>query len=283
MAGVIDYWAKQGDTVKELGGRIPHVSLGDSSLARIMIELVTLLRNVGRDEKRWKLTANGVFTVKSFYNFLNDGGLRCGWTPTILKGSCPAKINLFNWLARDNKILTLENLAMRRCNQLHSITCVMCHADIESVDHLLIHCPVASHLWLFFGQLLGGCRAPQSLKDLWGDWRKHLKKPLIPFWDWLTRAIIWNIWLERNNRIFSAICLSTIAIISKIVHMIQLWFVAAPDSKKARLEEPMAKVNRSLEFHSSRDPGPCVPPENAPLLARCSRDCGVFFLRGSCP
>lgn len=62
--------------------------------------------------RRWRLSSNGVFTVKSFYQFLNDGELRCGWTPIILKGYCPKKVNLFNWLAWDDKILTLQNLAL---------------------------------------------------------------------------------------------------------------------------------------------------------------------------
>lgn len=29
------------------------------------------------DKKWWRLTGNGAFSVKSFYNFLNDGGLHC--------------------------------------------------------------------------------------------------------------------------------------------------------------------------------------------------------------
>lgn len=41
------------------------------------------------DKKCWKLKANGKFSVKTFYNFLNDGGLRCRWTPYIRKGICP--------------------------------------------------------------------------------------------------------------------------------------------------------------------------------------------------
>lgn len=30
-----------------------------------------------KDKKWWSLTSNGVFLVKSFYNFLNDRGFRC--------------------------------------------------------------------------------------------------------------------------------------------------------------------------------------------------------------
>lgn len=120
--------------------------------------------------------ANRSFTVKSFDNFLNDGGLRCGFTLTILKGLCPKKINLFNCLARANKILTLEILGLRRCNHYPSITCVLCHANVESADHLLVQCPVVSHIWNFFSQLLDLRRVPTSLADLWGAWRKSIKK-----------------------------------------------------------------------------------------------------------
>lgn len=75
-----------------------------------------------KDEKRWSLTANGNFSVKSFYNFLNDGGLQCSKTPVILQSLSPRKINLFNWLAWDDKILKLENLARRRRNLFQSTT-----------------------------------------------------------------------------------------------------------------------------------------------------------------
>lgn len=30
-----------------------------------------------RDNKRWSLNGNGLFSMKSLYTFLNDGGLRC--------------------------------------------------------------------------------------------------------------------------------------------------------------------------------------------------------------
>ncbi|XP_039118169.1 uncharacterized protein LOC120254088 [Dioscorea cayenensis subsp. rotundata] len=204
------------------------------------------------DGKSWILSTNGRFSVKTFYNFLNDGGLRCHKTPVILKSVCPKKINLFNWLAWDNKILTLENLAMRRCNLLQSTACVLCHAGVETADHLLLHCPFALHIWTFFGQLFGVRHWPRSLVDLWGDWRRMIPKPLIPFWDLLVRAINWNIWLERNARIFNSNCLSSVSIIMKIVRMLISWFDAAPEPKKAKLEVPVSKIKRSLEFLSPR-------------------------------
>lgn len=99
------------------------------------------------DIRRWRLTGNGIFSVKSFYNFLIDGGLRCQVSRFFWRNWCPKKINLFNWLVWKNKILALENLARRICNKLPTDTCVMCHAGCKSVDHLFIHCTLAKQVW----------------------------------------------------------------------------------------------------------------------------------------
>lgn len=61
-------------------------------------------------KKWWNLTMNGAFSVKSLYNFLNDGGLRCLVVRFFWINSCPKKINLFNWLMWKNKVLSFENL-----------------------------------------------------------------------------------------------------------------------------------------------------------------------------
>ncbi|XP_039134190.1 uncharacterized protein LOC120271576 [Dioscorea cayenensis subsp. rotundata] len=216
------------------------------------------------DKHVWKLAPNGRFSVKTFYNFLNDGGIHCHKTNVILKGGCPKKINLFNWLAWDNKILTLDNLDSRKCNVLPTPTCVMCHAGMETAEHLLIHCPMASYIWTYFSQLLGIRCSPRSLTDLWGDCRRSIPKILLPSWDLLLKAITWVIWLERNARIFTASCLLTVALILKIEHLVLSWFSAAPESKRAKLEDPMAKVKRSLEYLSSSDAIPVAPAERSP-------------------
>lgn len=48
------------------------------------------------DKKQWMGTGNDIFSVKSFYNFLNDGGLRCPIAKFFWRNSCSRKINLFN-------------------------------------------------------------------------------------------------------------------------------------------------------------------------------------------
>lgn len=95
-----------------------------------------------RDKKLWMLSGNGAFSVKSLHNFLNDGGLCCAAVKFFSSNTCPKKINIFNWLVWKNKILTLENLEKRRCNQLSNATYVLCHAGIKSIDCLFLQCPL---------------------------------------------------------------------------------------------------------------------------------------------
>lgn len=92
-----------------------------------------------------------------------------------------------------------------------------------------------------------------SLKDLWGSWRQIVSKSLISFWDLLVKAIICFIWLERNAPMFTDTCLSPGAIIMKTDCMLLLWLSAAPDLKKMKLEDPMLKIKKSLDFLSTTD------------------------------
>ena len=51
----------------------------------------------------------------------------------------------FVWMATRNRILTIDNMIRRR--QVLVNWCCLCRADAESVDHILVHCMVASELW----------------------------------------------------------------------------------------------------------------------------------------
>lgn len=83
-------------TVRDLLDRVAVLPLGAFPMEHNLIVNFRLQDFANEDVRRWRLSSNGVFTVKFFYHFLNDGGLSCKWTPVILKGCCPKKINFFN-------------------------------------------------------------------------------------------------------------------------------------------------------------------------------------------
>ena len=62
----------------------------------------------------------------------------------------------FLWTVAHGQILNIDNLMLR--GRSFANRCCMCHCDGESVDHVLVHCPVtylmdfyASGLWYSLG------------------------------------------------------------------------------------------------------------------------------------
>lgn len=113
-------------------------------------------------------------------------------------------------------------------------------------------------------------RSPFSLRDLWGDWCN--KKSLISFWNLFLKAVMWNILIGRNNRIFTATCFTIDTIIVKIIHMVLMWMNAVPESKKPKLEHPMGKSRGvwSSSLHEMRTRVSLGRPSTPPSPARAS-------------
>ena len=62
------------------------------------------------------------------------------------------------WTAAHGQILTLDNLML--CGRPLANRCYLCCCNAESVDHLLLFCPIAHSLWICFGclGLIGSCQ-----------------------------------------------------------------------------------------------------------------------------
>ena len=107
----------------------------------------------------------------------------------------------FLWTAAHGRILTLDNLMLRGCSL--ATWCCMCCCDGESVDHLLLHCPVTHSLWTFMLQAFGIHWAmPGSLVGLLSCWHQWLRKYNSDIWNLVQGCLMWIVWLERNRRSF---------------------------------------------------------------------------------
>ena len=73
---------------------------------------------------------------------------------TIWKQKIPSRVAFFVWTVALRKCLTTDNLRKRKMWILN--WCYMCKRNGESVDHLFLHCPLASDLWsmvLVYGKI----------------------------------------------------------------------------------------------------------------------------------
>ena len=106
-----------------------------------------------KDEILWVASWSASFEVKSLYSILSNRGKHSFPWKSIWKLKAPPKMAFFTWTAAKGRILTLDNLRKRDICVVNR--CCMCKHDWESVDHLLIHCPFASHLWSYVFTLFG--------------------------------------------------------------------------------------------------------------------------------
>lgn len=101
----------------------------------LVVKVLGVSLNEGRDIFIWELSGRGVFTVKSMYKSLVRRDvipLRC----PIWKIKTPLKIKIFLWYIIRGVTLTKYNLAKRRCRG--SYTC--CFSSIsECIQHLFFN------------------------------------------------------------------------------------------------------------------------------------------------
>ena len=95
----------------------------------------------------WLASSDNLYSVKSCYALLNDGGLRSQHGNDIWKCNAPLKIKVFTWLVIHNKILSRENLTKK--GWLGLSVCVFCGYAVESTMNIFLHCQVVGGCGLF--------------------------------------------------------------------------------------------------------------------------------------
>ena len=105
------------------------------------------------------------------------------------------------WTAAHGQILTLDNLMLR--GRPLANCCYMCCCNAESVDHLLLFCPIAHSLWTYMLRLFGIDWAMLgSIVDLLFCWYHWLGKHSSDIWNFVLGCLMWTIWTEQNWRSF---------------------------------------------------------------------------------
>ena len=112
------------------------------------------------------------------------------------------RVSFFSWSASFGKILTIDNLCKRHIVVLD--WCYMCKRCGESVDHLLLHCPLACELWSLVFCLFGlHWVMPLKVIDVFESWQAKFGRHCnIDLWRLVLHYLMWCIWRERNARCF---------------------------------------------------------------------------------
>ncbi|XP_026460734.1 uncharacterized protein LOC113361851 [Papaver somniferum] len=103
------------------------------------------------DQRKWELGDD--FSVANCYDSLDvDGFLSFPhkqlWNPKI-----PLKVSFLVWTLCFNGAPTNDYLA--RTDRANTGNCILCNAELETNEHLFLHCKETSKLWSYFFDSFG--------------------------------------------------------------------------------------------------------------------------------
>jgi hypothetical protein len=98
----------------------------------------------GADKFCWNRMEKKGFSVQSYYHCLSPPPMKFPWRG-IWKPRVHPRVAFFTWTAVLGKLPTADNLRKRGMVMVNR--CCLCKTAAESVDHLLIHCPLAREMW----------------------------------------------------------------------------------------------------------------------------------------
>jgi hypothetical protein len=153
------------------------------------------------DKLWWVSSKKGLFLVISFfYSLACTGSSRFPWR-SVWRTQAPSRVAFFVCSAALGKILTLYNFKKRHVIVINR--CYMHKKTGESMDHLLLHCDVASVLWSsLFGCFGMSWVMSRRVVDLLVCWWSSGRPRSTTVWKMTSICLFWCLWRERNNRSF---------------------------------------------------------------------------------
>jgi hypothetical protein len=166
-----------------------------------------VLTDEHEDTATWTLTSDGKYSAKSAYSIQFEGKTRCLTASQTWKTKAPPKCKFFAWLMMKDRIWTAARL--QRKGWPNKYFCQLCIRNLETMTHLFCECRVTREIW---EEVALWIQAPSLLPENWSnsfameEWFIELSAiedaSRRPGLQSIVLLTIWEIWRERNNRVF---------------------------------------------------------------------------------
>jgi hypothetical protein len=221
---------RDGAWIRDLRGRVSPDLLDLFVTFRSLLGLAELSPEV-RDTFTWRFSADGGYSTASAYRLQFLGAMDSPLIPIIWKPWAAPRCRFFAWLVVQNRLMTADRLLARRWP--NNYFCPLCMRSLETCMHLFVECPHARRIW----ERVAVLASAHSLDPAtWGtpartiDWLGGLSAGLpaaeasrVHSWSLL---VLWQIWLERNARIFRQASSSVATTMAKINDEAAAWDLA---------------------------------------------------------
>jgi hypothetical protein len=181
------------------------------------------------DDIMWRFGSKQVYTARSAYMIQFLGAVKTDFTKLAWKGWAPARCKFFIWTLLLNRVLTADKLLQRQWD--NEYFCPLCRRNLETATHLFTECQYSLKVWAAMAECFNMNHLNPSCwigKDLSvHEWYKSLsdnqtklqRKETFP----ATKLVCWELWKERNRRIFDKKELPLPAMISRIKEEAAAW------------------------------------------------------------
>ena len=178
----------------------------------------------------WKFTKDGVYSASWAYKAQFEGLTTSDLVHSVWTVWAPPRCKFFSWLVLQDRIWTSNRLSRRgwpNCG-----LCPLCKQTQETAAHLLFQCRYTMRIWndilLWLGMhhiITSTWAARASVREWWnGNLQIRLGSPKAL--GSLTMLISWEVWSERNARVFRNSAAPFMVIINKIKQEVLLWALA---------------------------------------------------------
>ena len=201
-----------------------------------MGELTLLLHNVilqvdKEDTWHWYLDNFRAYSVRSAYHFTTTQPPVTTMVASSLlwNKDIPLKVVIFAWRLFRDRLPAKDNLFHRGMIDIESQTCVSGCGSLENSSHLILHCQSFRSVWNSIYRWIGLTMVnPRYVEDHFnqftyvGGGSKVQRSIMQVLWF----ATVWEIWKERNNKIFNAKECSILQVVDKIKVISYVWLKA---------------------------------------------------------
>ena len=178
------------------------------------------------------------------YNFMINPNVRDGRMLDMWSANCPLKNKNFLWLCFRGQIQSASALVGRKWRG--SASCVSCGV-VEHTDHILFNCLVARYCWCIIRDCFQVDSVPRSreeFNELFLSTSGKGKNAVVWFW---FAALVWALWLTRNDRIFNKkVLMNPCVPLYKSLSLMQQWFPLVAVKRRQATEGIIAKLAQML-------------------------------------
>ncbi|XP_024986561.1 uncharacterized protein LOC112521803 [Cynara cardunculus var. scolymus] len=174
--------------------------------------------------RRWTLSEDGVFSVKTCRGKIEEGVLQSDGRVTKWNKLVPGKVNMPIWRLSKSRLPTRYNLSLRGV-RVSSVLCPCCLSQPETEGHLLFGCSTTKVIGAYVKNWWSGfpCQAT-NLAEFFSAAQFPFKgKKVKEVLEVILMAFIWMLWTNQNVLVFNKPVKNPLVIYKEIVLFLFNW------------------------------------------------------------